>query len=47
MNIINNHDDTINIINNTINNKKYYMNKNSKNFSKKLKKYLSTTPNLD
>ena len=47
MNIINNHNDTINIINNTINNKKYYMNKNSKNFSKKLKKYLSTTPNLD
>ena len=47
INIIDNHDDTINIINNTINNKKYYMNKNSKNFSKNLKKYLSTTPTLD
>ena len=47
INIINNHDNTTKIINNTIKNKNIFINKNKKNFITNFKTYLSSAPNLD
>ena len=46
-NIITNVDNTITIINNTINNRSFYIQKNKIKFEEKINKYLSTIPNFN
>ena len=46
-NIIFNLDNTITIINNTINNRNFFIKKNKKKFEERLNNFLSTIPNLD